>query len=93
MNIEKEIVKGFLCLVLFFIWQFKMFLHFKFIKDSGKIDDNNYLKFLFNPFRSGFYYMVIVLPFVFFIEKEKKLKNILIVSLLIWILFIFIVSI
>jgi len=93
MNIDKEIVKGVLSLILFFVWQFKMFLHFEFLKDSGKIYDNNYLRFLFNPFRSGFYYMIIVFPFVFFIEKEKKLKNILIVSLLIWVLFIVIVSI
>lgn len=91
MNIENDYIKGGLCLVLFVVWHIKMYTHFEYLKGKGKIHGDNYLRYLFDPFGSGFYYMVIVCPFVFAINKDKHLKNSFFLSLLIWFLFIIIV--
>ena len=89
---EKATLSGFLIILIFVLWQIKMYKHFKFLKKVYLIEGKNYLMFMMNPFNSGYYYMLILFPLVFSKAKNKNILIAKICSFLIWITFILIVS-
>ncbi|MGY6521745.1 MAG: hypothetical protein ACXIUD_08465 [Mongoliitalea sp.] len=92
MEIDREIIRGLLVALIFVLWQIKMFNHFEYLKKARLIAGNNYLMFLLNPFKSGYYYMLIICPLVF--NKHGGINIVIakICVIIIWAIFIFIVS-
>lgn len=92
MEIDREIIRSLLIVLIFVLWQIKMQNHFEYLKKARLIDGRNYLKFMLNPFKSGFYFMLIICPIVFNKHKGINILIAKICSLAIWTIFILIVS-
>lgn len=92
MEIDREIIRGLLIILIFVLWQIKMHNHFEYLKKERLVGGRNYLMFMLNPFKSGFYYMLIIFPLVFNKHKGINLLIAKICSLAIWTIFILIVS-
>jgi len=81
-------INGFLVICVLIFWNLKMHTHFQYLKNLGKINSANYLQYLFNPFESGYYYMIILLPLVFFEKINSKNRRVLFFTVLIWLFFL-----
>ncbi|AWW28891.1 hypothetical protein DN752_01395 [Echinicola strongylocentroti] len=72
---SNQLKVGFFIIFIFVIWQFKMYYHFNYLKKTNKVKSRNYVYFLFDPFLSGFYRMMILLPIIFDNAGDKNLKK------------------
>jgi hypothetical protein len=88
-EINSEILKGGVIVLLLIFWHLKMFNHFEFIKGKNRVLGKNYMHFLLNPFGSGFYYMLVVCPLVFSSQKNRYLQRARLYSFLVWLSFTF----